>query len=65
MGRLMLSLKERGETVVVQLGNGEEVCVQVNRFKGSRVELAVEAPPRCKVLRQNRNTPSPEGDNAT
>lgn len=57
MGRLMLSVKERGESVVVDLGNGEEVCVQVSKLKGRRIELAVEAPRRCRVTRQNRNPP--------
>lgn len=65
MGRLVMSVKERGESVVIDLGSGEEIEVQVSKLKGKRVELAVNAPRRCKISRQDRSSASrTEGDSA-
>lgn len=63
---LVLSVKPRGESVVVHLENGDEVEVRVSEVRGNRVYLGVNAPRRLKITRQNRSAPaSSDGESST
>lgn len=57
MGKLVLSVRECDESIVVKINETEEVTVMVARQKGKRVELAIDAPRRCKITRERRDTP--------
>lgn len=54
MGKLVLSVKEAGQTVVVPISDTEEVTVFVSKIKGKRVSLAIGAPRRCRIFHEQR-----------
>lgn len=50
IGGLSLSLRP-GETVHADLGDGEEIAIEVLRDQGNRVRLKISAPERVDVMR--------------
>lgn len=52
MAGCVVTLKERGESVVVDVGGGAQVVVRVAQVQGKKVKLLVEAPREWGIRRE-------------
>lgn len=52
MAGCVVTLKERGESVVVNVGGGAQVVVTVSKVQGKKVKLLVDAPREWGIRRE-------------
>lgn len=57
MAGCLVTLKERGESVVVHVGGGAQVVVTVSEVRGNKVKLRVQAPREWGISREVMSPP--------